>query len=97
MSLPTETVTYRKVALAAIECLIRRHYGLEYNVIRALGTSNGSYRLVEAWSAPLDADEAQEIAAWRAGGPEPHLASLMNDLACSGVIDSGEYLIHVWW
>jgi hypothetical protein len=102
MSLPSESVTYRRVELAALESLIRRHYGVEYSVIRALGVSNGSYRLVEAaavWEEgiPLDPDEADEIAAWRAGGREPHLASVLNDLACSGVIDSGEYLVHVWW
>lgn len=97
MSLPLKTVTYRQVELAALECLIHRHYGLEYSVIRALGVSSGSYRLVEAWAEPLDRLEAEEIAAWRAGGPEPHLATVMNDLACSGVIDSGEYLVHVWW
>ncbi|MEU6331463.1 hypothetical protein ABZ851_29930 [Streptomyces sp. NPDC047049] len=97
MSLPSKTVTFRQVELEALECLICSHYGLEYSVIRALGASNGSYRKVEAWAAPLDPDEAEEIAAWRAGGPEPHLASVMNDLACSGVIDSDEYLVHVWW
>ncbi|MFJ8677318.1 hypothetical protein [Streptomyces sp. NPDC093589] len=102
MSLPFETVTYRQVELAGLEGLICRHYGLEYSVIRALSVSNGSYRRVEAGAAveegvALDRLEAEEIAAWRAGGPEPHLASVMNDLACSGVIDSGEYLVHVWW
>ena len=102
MSLPVETVTYRQVEVAALECLIRRHYGLEYSVIRALGVSNGSYHRVEAlaeWEegVPQDPLEAEEIAAWRAGGPEPHLASVMNDLACSGAINSGEYLVHVWW
>ncbi|MFF9785623.1 hypothetical protein [Streptomyces nigrescens] len=102
MSLPLKTVTHRQVELADLECLIRRHYGLTYNVIGALGVSNGSYKRVEAlaeWEegVPLDPDEAEEIAAWRAGGPEPHLASVLNDLACSGVIDSGEYLVHVWW
>mgnify|MGYP006951121221 CR=1 FL=1 len=97
MSLLLETVTYRKVELAALECLIRGHYGLEYSLVRAFGVPSGSYRLVEAWAAPLGPDEAEEIAAWRAGGDEPHLASVMNDLASSGVIDSGEYLVHVWW
>ncbi|MFF8786948.1 hypothetical protein [Streptomyces sp. NPDC015125] len=97
MSLPLKTVTYPQVELEALECLIRCHYGMEYSVIRALGVANGSYRLVEAWAEPLDPLEAEEIAAWRAGGPEPHLASVMNDLACLGVIDSGKYLVHVWW
>ncbi|WP_019061587.1 hypothetical protein [Streptomyces prunicolor] len=102
MSLSAETVAHHQVELAALECLIRRHYGVEYSVIRALGVSNGSYRLVEAldeWEegVPMNPHEAEEISAWRAGGPEPHLASVMNDLACSGVIDSGEYLVHVWW
>ncbi|MER0485117.1 hypothetical protein ABR737_43505 [Streptomyces sp. Edi2] len=97
MSLPLKSVTYRQVELADLECLIRRHYGLQYNVIGALGVSNGSYHRVEAWAEPLDPEEAEEIAAWRAGGPEPHLASVMNDLVCSGVIGGGEYLVHVWW
>ncbi|MEV7889925.1 hypothetical protein ACWD3I_47035 [Streptomyces sp. NPDC002817] len=102
MSLPVETVAHRQIELAALQCLIRRHYGLEYGVIQALGVSNGSYHLVEAWdeweeNVPQNPHEAEEIAAWRAGGPEPHLASVMNDLACSGVIACGEYLVHVWW
>ncbi|GGU38706.1 hypothetical protein [Streptomyces violascens] len=97
MSLPVETVAYRQVEFEALEGLIRCHYGLEYSVIRALGVSNGSYCRVEAWAEPLDPDEAGEIAAWLAGGAEPHLASVLNDLAYSRVIDSGEYLVHVWW
>ncbi|WP_331746209.1 hypothetical protein OG923_32880 (plasmid) [Streptomyces halstedii] len=48
MSLPVETVTYRQVELAALECLIRRHYGKEYDLIRVLGVTNGAYRRVEA-------------------------------------------------
>lgn len=43
-----ETVTYRQVELAALECLIRRHYGKEYDLIRVLGVTNGAYRRVEA-------------------------------------------------
>ncbi|MER8119214.1 hypothetical protein [Streptomyces sp. NPDC094031] len=97
MSLSVEAVTYRQVELAALDCLIRRHYGKEYDLIRALGVTNGAYRRVEASTERPDPREAEEVAAWLAGGPEPHLASVLNDLACGGVISSGEYLVHVWW
>ncbi|MFB6881433.1 hypothetical protein ACFCY8_11410 [Streptomyces noursei] len=47
----------------------------------------------------LDPEEAEVIRAWRAGtrGCEPSVRALLNDLACSGHVAPGEYLISVYW
>jgi hypothetical protein len=47
----------------------------------------------------LDPEAAEDIREWRAGTPdvEPGVGTLLHDLACSGHVEPGEYLIKVSW
>ncbi|MEU5425941.1 hypothetical protein AB0H73_10070 [Streptomyces olivoreticuli] len=46
----------------------------------------------------LDPEVGEIVRAWRDGAREvPGVDELLHDLACSGAIPTGEYLIHVFW
>ncbi|KOU43609.1 hypothetical protein [Streptomyces sp. WM6378] len=51
------------------------------------------------WREGLDPEVAETLGRWRAGtlGYDPYPGALLHDLACSGHLEPGEYLINVAW
>ncbi|MFI7089483.1 hypothetical protein ACIBUR_38595 [Streptomyces anulatus] len=98
MPLDFSTVTCLLVGHDELERFIKDHLGKDYSVAAALEATNGSDHALTVTGTWPSGGEPPDVTAWLEGDcREPDLDVLMDHLAASGAIPTGDYLVGVSW
>lgn len=98
-TLKTEEKTVKIVDHHDLDDFISFHYSLPFSVVADQELNNYSYKMVTVESKPLDEWEQEDLRrlSERREYSTGVLNALMTDLCNRGFLDSGSYLIRVFW